>query len=48
MRIGQCKTRSQINELKGENYGLQRSQRWKKEVELKKELKGEEHEGLET
>lgn len=45
MRVGQVKTQSQIQQLKGEDYGLQRqSQRWKKEIELKQEVKQEEKE----
>ena len=42
MRTGECKTRSQINQLKGEdNAEVWRSQRWKKEIEAKQEIEKE-------
>lgn len=37
MRQGRMRTQSEIQQLKGVDYGLQRTQRWKKEVEVKQQ-----------
>ena len=43
MRVGHIKTQSQINQLKGVDNGIvRRTQRWKKEVTLKQEVKEKE------